>query len=127
MSYCLRGRELLLDLQRSDWLPPYDNDGVRSVISEIEELWNHVNALTKAGQPGSYPNEVKTSLAFFLLCQNRNKRYLLSYLQFRLRALRRLRWETGPVLPPNIGQDTLAARSPCPSIPPFRITSSISI
>ena len=29
MAYCQRGRELLQDLQRSDFLPAFDEDGAR--------------------------------------------------------------------------------------------------
>jgi len=29
MTYCQRGRELLQDLQRSDFLPAFDEDGAR--------------------------------------------------------------------------------------------------
>ena len=33
MLQCQRGKDLLLDLKRSDWLPPYDEEGFRSVLS----------------------------------------------------------------------------------------------
>jgi len=36
MTFCQRGRELLSDLQRSDFLPPYDDDGVRVLLLEME-------------------------------------------------------------------------------------------
>jgi hypothetical protein len=38
MAYCLKGRELMLDLQRSDWLPAYDEDGVRQVVEEVNKI-----------------------------------------------------------------------------------------
>jgi hypothetical protein len=33
MIHCQKGKDLLLDLKRSDWLPPYDEEGFRSVLS----------------------------------------------------------------------------------------------
>ena len=42
MTYCQRGRELLSDLQRSDFLPQYDEEGVRQVINEIADLANKI-------------------------------------------------------------------------------------
>ena len=34
MAYCQRGRELLQDLQRSDFLPAFDEDGARVGINQ---------------------------------------------------------------------------------------------
>ena len=63
MAYCQRGRELLQDLQRSDFLPAFDEDGARVgidhvniyliiiiitiiiiivVLQEIEDLYNKI-------------------------------------------------------------------------------------
>jgi hypothetical protein len=29
---------MLLDLKRSDWLPPYDDEGVRIIITEMDDI-----------------------------------------------------------------------------------------
>lgn len=44
-SFCQRGRELLSDLQRSDFLPPYDDDGVRVLLLEMEVCQIHWSSL----------------------------------------------------------------------------------
>ena len=36
MNYGQRGKDLLLDLKRSDWLPAYNDENVRAVLSEIK-------------------------------------------------------------------------------------------
>ena len=42
MTYCQRGRELLQDLQRSDFLPAFDEDGARVGIIVILFLFFHI-------------------------------------------------------------------------------------
>jgi uncharacterized membrane protein len=49
MSYCTRGRELLLDLKRSAWLPPYDDEGVRIIINEVDDLTGKLESMIESG------------------------------------------------------------------------------
>ena len=81
MTFCQKGRELLLDLQRSDWLPAYDEDGVRIILTEMEDISNAINLLHEEFKEyeGNYPNQVKVSFSYYLACQFRNERYITRY------------------------------------------------
>ena len=111
MNYGQRGRELLLDLKRSDWLPAYNEDAVRATLQEInahtEELTILVRA-TSANRSATTSSSEKTqqqqqqgpaiedrpSLILHDTSIRRNKRCLLAYHAYRIDKLRALRWET---------------------------------
>jgi len=99
MNFGQRGRDLLLDLKRSDWLPPYD-DGVRATLKEtslhFDELSDKVNATRGNGDNKSNPPPFKSrpSLLLHDAAIRRNKRCLLAYHAYRVDKLRELRWET---------------------------------
>lgn len=42
MNFGIKSRDLLIELKRSDWLPPYNEDGVRSVLAEIQALYDEL-------------------------------------------------------------------------------------
>ena len=97
MNYGQRGRELLLDLKRSDWLPAYNEDAVRATLQEInahtEELTILVRA-TSANRTATSSEktqqqqqqqqgpaiEDRPSLILHDTSIRRNKRCLLAYL-----------------------------------------------
>jgi uncharacterized protein (UPF0371 family) len=47
-SFGYRGKELLNDLKRSDFLPSWDEDGVQSVINELSQEFRTINQVTNA-------------------------------------------------------------------------------
>ena len=115
MNYGQRGRELLLDLKRSDWLPPYNEEGVRATLQEIslhfDELSDQVDAANSAaaraaggdkGSSGSIPMESRPAMILHDAAIRRNKRCLLAYHAYRMDKLRALRWETSAALPPHV-------------------------
>mmetsp|Transcript_26669 Transcript_26669/g.39305 ORF Transcript_26669/g.39305 Transcript_26669/m.39305 type:complete len:219 (+) Transcript_26669:64-720(+) len=123
MNFGQRGRELLLDLKRSDWLPPYSDEGVRDTLEEINlhygELSDHVNASAAAAaadasaeqsgdrssrrkKDAQLPFESRAAVVLHDEAIRRNKRCLLAYHQYRMDRLRGLRWETTGVLPNHI-------------------------
>lgn len=115
MNYGQRGRELLLDLKRSDWLPPYSDEGVRATLQEIslhfDELSDQVDAANSAaarasgggkGGAGSIPMESRPAMILHDAAIRRNKRCLLAYHAYRMDKLRALRWETSAALPPHV-------------------------
>lgn len=114
MTYCQRGRELLSDLQRSGFLPMYDDDGIRVIMNEVEELSRKVYAILKPpeGQPGyaEQPDAVRVCVSYHAMCLKRNLRYLQSFYTHRLMKLRSLRWEGGPVLPDHLSRSVLSAQ-----------------
>lgn len=94
---------MLQDLKRSDWLPVYDEDGFRTVLAEMEELFNMmVSMMESVDNMEDIPDPVKASLVFHDQCLSRDKRYLFAYLNYRMDHVRELRWETGAVLPAHV-------------------------
>eukprot|EP01041_Mallomonas_annulata_P002210 gene2210-4298_t len=102
MQHCQKGRELLLDLQRSEWLPQFDDDGVRAVINEMSELWDLIISIMSNEAIDDISDSLKVSLVYYHQCLYRDRRYMYAFFQHRMSRVRRLRWETGPVLPENI-------------------------
>ncbi|KAL7549410.1 hypothetical protein ACHAWF_012684 [Thalassiosira exigua] len=114
MNYGQNGRELLLDLRRSDWLPSYNEDGVRATLQEINAHTDELTALVRAanrssngeggGSGGSTGPAIENRPALILhdASIRRNKRCLLAYHAYRIDKLRALRWETAGALPPGM-------------------------
>lgn len=110
MNYGQKAKELLLDLKRSDFIPPYNKDTVRDALSEIslhfQELEDMTTALERANPENSTRVRVDRSLRPSLLLHEaaiqRNKRCLLAYHVHRLEKLKRLRWDTTAALPPHV-------------------------
>ena len=48
MNFGQHGKELLLDLKRSDWLPQYNEENVRVVLSEIKGHFDELTEQAKA-------------------------------------------------------------------------------
>lgn len=42
MNFGAKSKDLLVELKRSDWLPPYNEDGVRGVLAEIQALYDEL-------------------------------------------------------------------------------------
>ena len=61
MNYGTRGRELLLDLKRSDWLPAYNEEGVRSTLQEIYSHTEELTVLVRASSSSNTNNNNRTS------------------------------------------------------------------
>jgi GINS complex subunit 1 len=114
MNYGQRGRDLLLDLQRSDWLPAYGEDGIRATLLEINAHTEELTALVKAANranadapppPGAAKTgpaiEHRPALILHDAAIRRNKRCLLAYHAHRLDKLRVLRWDAAGTLPPS--------------------------
>ena len=43
-----RAKELLVELQRSDWLPSYNEEGVRKVVGEVNALYEEIKGTIQA-------------------------------------------------------------------------------
>jgi GINS complex subunit 1 len=103
MNYGQRGADLLRELKRSDWLPAYNEDGVRATLQEInlhtQELHDIVRANNRVGgddssSTGAIPIEMRPVMLLHEVSIKRNKRCLLAYHAHRIDKLRALRWET---------------------------------
>lgn len=79
MNYCQKGKELLMDLKRSDFLPAYDDEGVRIIIAELTDIFTKIESIIDQYPEmplSDYPDSVKVTMAYFSECVNRNLRYI---------------------------------------------------
>ena len=110
MNYGQRGKNLLLDLKRSDWLPPYNDENVRGTISEIsvhfDELTDQARAAaqvaSESGSKEDLPMQSRPAMLLHEAAIRRNKRCLLAYHAYRLDKLKALRWDTSASLPAHV-------------------------
>ena len=109
MNYCLRGRELMMDLKRSEWLPSYDEEAVRTIIKEIGEIAQNLEVLLQNGI-SDLPEPQRVAIIYQQQCLKRNFLYLDGYFNHRASKIRRLRWEAGGVLPERLRHDTLSMK-----------------
>jgi GINS complex subunit 1 len=79
MNYCLKGREMLLDLKRSEWLPVFDEDGVRILINEVCDIHNRLKSIITTYEE-NYPDPVRVSITYYHQCLSRNQRYINWYI-----------------------------------------------
>lgn len=109
MNFSQIGRELLQELKRSDWVPPYNDEGVRAAIEEICLHYQEIKdiAVTAAAsgsttskstssekqQQHQIPLQVKPAFLLHEASIQRNKRCLLAYHMCRLDKVKYLRWE----------------------------------
>ena len=50
MNYGQRSKELLLELKRSDFIPPYNDEAVRATLSEISLHFDELNDQIEASK-----------------------------------------------------------------------------
>lgn len=89
--YGQRGRELLLELKRSDWLPPYNDEAVRACLQEIQLHFDELQDQVRAASSGEHtkpPMEARPSLLLHDAAIRRNKQCLLAYHVARLNKLK---------------------------------------
>lgn len=94
--------DLLRELQRTldGSLPPYNEDGIRQILEEMRALFEQNQkdvSATVAGENGLFSGVQLRHSAL-----ERNKRCLLAYLYNRLEQIKKMRWEFGSVLPPEV-------------------------
>lgn len=122
MEYGNKGKELLIDLKSSEFLPAYNEDLVRATVQECNLHFDEITKMTDAVKPDSdsdddssssttqkktaaldVPMECRPFLKLHQAALERNKRCLLAYHSYRLDKLREMRCETAnAVLTPDI-------------------------
>mmetsp|Transcript_8961 Transcript_8961/g.12712 ORF Transcript_8961/g.12712 Transcript_8961/m.12712 type:complete len:203 (-) Transcript_8961:1193-1801(-) len=111
MNYGQRGRELLVELKRSDWIPSYNDEGVRGTLEEIrlhfEELDDQATAFASLNY-SKPPMESRPSILLHHAAIRRNKQCLLVYHSHRVDKLRALRRETPSSLPASLSTTVLS-------------------
>ncbi|CAG0886911.1 unnamed protein product [Darwinula stevensoni] len=98
--FASRAVELIKDLQRSDTMPPFNEDGIRQVLDEMKALYEENHRDVNATVAGSADHFNAVHLRHSAL--ERSKRCLLAYLFTRLKCLRDMRWDFGSILPSEI-------------------------
>jgi len=92
--------QLLQDLKRARWLPPFNDKVVKEVAEEILSDAKEIKRLVEQQDAeDSLENEVLIGLYLYDDLIDRNKRCLLAYLNARLEVIEQLRWEVGRMVP----------------------------
>ena len=102
MKYGQKAKEILLELKRCDFLPPYNDSAIRDIVREINSLFQNIFGTLKDLGERTKDIATMTGLTVFNQSLLRDKRCLLSYLYWRMNRAVELRWETGRVIPSEI-------------------------
>ncbi|DAZ98593.1 TPA: hypothetical protein N0F65_001012 [Lagenidium giganteum] len=103
MALCTKGKELLRELQRSDWLPTYNEDLMRQTVEEVTALHEQImEKLRVYGDEIEQHQSIHCGLIVNHQCLLRNKRCIMAYLYERTEKIKNLRWETGTIIPPAL-------------------------
>ncbi len=78
--------QFTLLLQRSEWLPPFDDEGLRVMITEVDELSARLKHIVETTKDQNYANPVRVAITYFHQCLSRNHRYIDRYRFFAIIA-----------------------------------------
>ncbi|KDO21427.1 hypothetical protein SPRG_12434 [Saprolegnia parasitica CBS 223.65] len=103
MAVCGKAKELLQELGRSEWLPPYNEDNIRQISEEVHALNKQIvkTIQTFDSELSEYPAE-QCGVVINHQCLTRNKRCTLAYINHRVNKIKELRWQTGSVVPEHL-------------------------
>eukprot|EP01033_Poteriospumella_lacustris_P019044 gene19044-13742_t len=97
---------MILDLKRSEWLPMYDEEGIRAILTELDDL---VKELSQQMAQGAASGPSLRARAIYLhQSLIRNQKYINAYLTYRLQKIRLARWQLGAVLPEKVSKEILS-------------------
>ncbi|XP_061601466.1 DNA replication complex GINS protein PSF1 isoform X2 [Cololabis saira] len=101
--FCEKAVELVRELQRMNdgQLPAFNEDGLRQVLQEMENLYEQNQADVNDARTSSR-SDLIPSIKLRHCCLLRNQRCVVAYAYDRLLRIRALRWEYGSVLPANV-------------------------
>ncbi|RHY14553.1 hypothetical protein DYB37_000322 [Aphanomyces astaci] len=102
-TMCAKAKELLKELGRSEWLPPYNEEGMRLVADEVGVFHRQIADKIEMFDDGieNHPSQ-HCGLVVSHQCLMRNKRAALAYINHRVNKIKELRWQTGSVVPDNL-------------------------
>ncbi|KAF0691390.1 Aste57867_17357 [Aphanomyces stellatus] len=103
MALCAKAKELLKELGRSEWLPPYNEECMRQITEEVNAFHEQILEKMQLFDDGieNHPSQ-HCSLVVSHQCLMRNKRSALTYINHRVNKIKDLRWQTGSVVPENL-------------------------
>lgn len=102
LGMAIHGRkavQLLQDLKRARWLPPFNDKVVKEVVKEIMSDHKEIQRMLAEESEETLENEVLMGLYYLDDLIARNVRCLLAYLNARLEIVEQLRWEVGRLVP----------------------------
>mmetsp|Transcript_14542 Transcript_14542/g.34468 ORF Transcript_14542/g.34468 Transcript_14542/m.34468 type:complete len:193 (-) Transcript_14542:33-611(-) len=108
---CDTAVELVRELQRDSWLPPYNSGSVNQVVKETLEVYQSA-AETMRDKPNEEDRthwdilQMTTQMA----CLERNKRCVMAYHKHRAEEIMRVRWECGTSVMQQELQERLSAQ-----------------
>jgi len=99
-----KSAQLLRDLQRARWLPPFNEKVIKEVAEEINNDFREFMSLTRMldsdlAEDLEVPQDTAGGLMLYTDLMERNKRNILIYLNERLEKIEELRWEIGHMIP----------------------------
>ena len=99
MQETATAKELLLDLKRAHWLPPFAATAVRTVVETMSEMYRDSRDLQRL--EGIDMRDPKDSAAPMVrvLTMLRNRDMLLCYLRHRMERIEEARWDVAGKLP----------------------------
>ena len=92
-------RELLLDLKRAFWLPPFAAERVRNVVETIAMLYDESRNLQRLQGIDMRSREDSVAPISRMLTMLRNRDMLLCYLRHRMERVEKARWDVAGKLP----------------------------
>ncbi|GAB5362731.1 hypothetical protein AAMO2058_000823200 [Amorphochlora amoebiformis] len=97
------GKELLLEIKRSNGLPAYNGDRMRKIVNETQQL--HLCIVKKMDL--KTPEELRDPTVTCSIVVNnatakRNKRMALAYVNERLNRIKRMWWTRSSILPEDM-------------------------
>eukprot|EP00761_Pharyngomonas_kirbyi_P000354 gb/GECH01000354.1/.p1 GENE.gb/GECH01000354.1/~~gb/GECH01000354.1/.p1 ORF type:complete len:192 (+),score=41.45 gb/GECH01000354.1/:1-576(+) len=104
-----KGAQLVNELKQNLWLPPYNEETIREILSEMQSEYADIYDIAH----NEYIDPQDPSCAALLLLNHtafmRNKRCISTYLHHRLLRLRQIRWNTGGTLPDLVNDNISTA------------------
>jgi len=102
------GLRLVREARRAgEALSPYNDEAVRRVLQEMNELFDVAMTLLRQFQ-GEDLQTVSPLIAYYNLVIRRDKRCLAAYLKHRTDCIRRLSWQVGAVPHEDVRQQMSA-------------------
>jgi GINS complex subunit 1 len=107
-----RATDLLEELRKSTFVPPYNDNGVRLVAAEIKELLEPLLEIVQSHRAELATNQsYGAGVLVYHRSIQRNKRCVLAYLMNRLRRIQAYRWEAGNVAAAHLADNMSAPES----------------
>ncbi|XP_043474727.1 DNA replication complex GINS protein PSF1-like [Leptopilina heterotoma] len=103
--YGKEGLKLINELVLSDEIKPFNDFVFKNVLDEMKTLTDDNYEQVRTVTEGV---DIRGSIQLRHNALERNKRLLLTYVSHRMERLKKMRWELGSILPPEIKANLIA-------------------